>query len=135
MQAYVVSHEDWNLFLGHVMEDWVVVGPRQRPDQPGFHYFDHVKDPLDLTLDYTTTTIPPKKAFFPPTETLFRFTESNPPKIDRRPRCNPVPSRRCSSLRSGGNRRFRRRILISSSRDAMGRTKKTSNHYRHRLPA
>lgn len=82
MQGYVVSREDWNVFLASVMEDWAVVGPRQRPDQPGFHHFDHVKDPLDLTLDYTTTTIPPKKVFFPPTETLFRFTESNPPNID-----------------------------------------------------
>ena len=82
MQAYVVSHEDWNLFLGRVMEDRAVVGPRQRPDQPGFYYFDHVKDPRDLALDYTTTTIPPKNAFFPPIETLFRFTESNPPEIN-----------------------------------------------------
>jgi sulfhydrogenase subunit beta (sulfur reductase) len=82
MQAYVVSHEDWKLFLDRVMEDWAVVGPRQRPNQPGFHYFDYVTDPQDLTLDYTTTTIPPKKVFFPPTETLFHFTESCPPEID-----------------------------------------------------
>ncbi|MGC8603197.1 MAG: 4Fe-4S dicluster domain-containing protein [Desulfomonilaceae bacterium] len=82
MQTYVVSHQDWNLFLGRVMEDWAVVGPRQRPDQPGFYYFDHVKDPQDLALDYTTTTIPPKNAFSPPTETLFNFAESNPPGID-----------------------------------------------------
>jgi len=82
MQAYVLSHDDWNLFLDRVIEDWSVVGPRQRPDQPGFYCFDHVKDRRDLTLDYTTTTIPPKKVFFPPTETLFRFIEGNPTEID-----------------------------------------------------
>ena len=73
MEASVVSHKDWELFLARLMEDRTVVGPRQRPNQPGFHYFDQLNDPLDLTLDYVTTTIPPKKFFFPPTETLFLF--------------------------------------------------------------
>jgi len=82
MESFVISHEDWNLFVARLVENGAVVGPRQRQDQPGFHYFDRLTDPMDLTLDYVTTTIPPKKFFFPPTETLFRFAESSPPEID-----------------------------------------------------
>ncbi len=82
MQAYVVLHRDWSIFLARIVESRVVLGPRERPDQPGFHRFDRVHDPLDLTLDYVTTTIPPKKAFFPPTEVLFSFTETSPPEMD-----------------------------------------------------
>lgn len=83
MQAYVVSHEDWSLFLVRLLADGTVVGPRERKDQPGFHHFDRLDDPLDLTLGYVTTTIPPKKVFFPPIETLFSFTENGLPAIDR----------------------------------------------------
>ncbi|MGB6068266.1 MAG: 4Fe-4S dicluster domain-containing protein [Desulfomonilaceae bacterium] len=83
MQAYVVSHEDWNMFLARLVEAGPVFGPRERPDQPGFHYFDRLDDPLDLTLDYVTTTIPPKKVFFPPIETLFSFTENGTLSLDR----------------------------------------------------
>ncbi len=83
MQAYVVSHEDWNIFLTRLVEAGTVFGPRERPDQPGFHHFDRLNDPLDLTLDYVTTTIPPKKVFFPPIETLFSFTENGALSVNR----------------------------------------------------
>jgi formate hydrogenlyase subunit 6/NADH:ubiquinone oxidoreductase subunit I len=82
MQAYAVSHEDWSRFLARLVEDGPVVGPRERQNQPGFHHFDRLDDPLDLTLSYVTTTIPPKRFFFPPVETLFSFTENDPPEID-----------------------------------------------------
>jgi sulfhydrogenase subunit beta (sulfur reductase) len=83
MEVCVVSHEDWNLFLASLVEDGTVIAPRQRQDQPGFYYFDFLNDPKDLTLDYVTTTIPPKKFFFPPIETLLSFTENGAPEVDR----------------------------------------------------
>jgi len=83
MQAYVVSPEDWNFFLDGLMKAGAVVGPCRRRDQPRFHHFDHLDHALDLTLDYVTTTMPPKKFFFPTQETLFSFTVNGPAEIDR----------------------------------------------------
>jgi len=68
--------------MARLLEGQVVFGPRQRPDQPGFYYFDRLDDPRALVLNYVTTTVPPKKVFFPPVETLFSFAETGPPKID-----------------------------------------------------
>ncbi|MFO7984906.1 MAG: 4Fe-4S dicluster domain-containing protein [Desulfatiglandaceae bacterium] len=67
--------------MGRLMAQKAVMGPRERPDQPGFHYFDWVEDPEDLTMNYTTTTLPPKKAFFPPAETILTFTLGNSPTV------------------------------------------------------
>jgi sulfhydrogenase subunit beta (sulfur reductase) len=67
--------------MGRLMQERPVMGPRERPDQPGFHYFDWVKDPGDLRFIYTTTTLPPKKAFFPPTETILTFDPGDPPVV------------------------------------------------------
>lgn len=77
----VMSSEDLLDFLGHLMKSEPVMVPMERPDQPGFHVFDWLSRPEDLVLNYTTTTLPPKKAFFPPTETLFRFRGDDPPKL------------------------------------------------------
>ena len=69
-------------FTARIMETGPVMGPMERPDQPGFHVFDILRRPQDLVLRYTTTTMPPKKAFFPPTETVFRFTSGDPPSLE-----------------------------------------------------
>ncbi len=57
------------------------MGPKERRDQPGFYYFDWIesrdaelKRLARLLADgYGATTIPPKTAFFPTREPLFRF--------------------------------------------------------------
>jgi sulfhydrogenase subunit beta (sulfur reductase) len=77
----VMSRKAFLDLMGRLMKEKAVMGPRERPDQPGFHYFDWVDDPEALTMDYTTTTLPPKKAFFPPAETLLTFTLGDPPKV------------------------------------------------------
>jgi len=77
----VITSEDLMDFIAHVMTKEPVMGPMERPDQPGFHVFDWLVRPGDLVLDYTTTTLPPKKAFFPPKETLFRFEKGDPPEL------------------------------------------------------
>ncbi len=77
----IISSEDLMDFVAGVMTEEPVMGPVERPDQPGFHVFDWLSRPEDLVLHYTTTTLPPKKAFFPPKEILFRFRDGDPPKL------------------------------------------------------
>jgi len=50
--------------------EYEVVGPVEKG---GTHVFARIDDPADLTLDYETTILPPKKWFFPPEETMMRF--------------------------------------------------------------
>jgi ferredoxin len=57
------------------------MGPRERGDQPGFYLFDWIEDAQELVLEYGTTTLPPKKAFFAPAETLFSFTSEASPEL------------------------------------------------------
>ncbi len=68
-------------FFGRLIEEGPVMGPRERISQPGFVMFDWLDSAEQLRLEYTTTTIPPKKAFFPPRQPLFEFELSEPPKI------------------------------------------------------
>jgi len=64
-----------------LMQKHPVMGPRERADQPGFYKFDWLETPEDFIPEYTTTTLPPKKAFFPPEQTLFRFQSGLPPEF------------------------------------------------------
>ena len=77
----LISSGSFTEFIGEIMKKERIMGPMERTDQPGFHLFDWLRRPEDLVLNYTTTTIPPKKAFFPPEETLFRFDAGNPPEL------------------------------------------------------
>jgi ferredoxin len=79
MNIRVISQSGLKHFLGFLMETLTVMGPKERPDQPGHHHFARLNDPDEFAADYTTTTIPPKAAFFPPNEKLFSFNLSRPP--------------------------------------------------------
>jgi sulfhydrogenase subunit beta (sulfur reductase) len=78
----VLSGEKLFVFIEKLMQKYPVMGPRERSDQPGFYRFDWLEAPQNFVPDYTTTAIPPKKAFFPPDEILFRFELGSPPKLD-----------------------------------------------------
>jgi sulfhydrogenase subunit beta (sulfur reductase) len=65
--------------LGRAMKKRAVMGPKEREDQPGFHYFGWLTSPEEFISGYITTTIPPKKAFFPPSQILFSYELSRPP--------------------------------------------------------
>ncbi len=80
-QERLITEANLRRWIGEIMADRPVMGVRERPDQPGFHHFDWLPDPEAFTPDYTTTTIPPKKAFFPPLEPLFRFSLEDPPVL------------------------------------------------------
>jgi len=81
MNAYVISQAGLYDFLGALMASQPVMGPTERPDQPGHHHFARLNDPAQFAADYTTTTLPPKAAFSPPNETLFAFSLRRPPRF------------------------------------------------------
>jgi len=81
MTCRVISAEDLRGWVGRILENGPVMGPVERKGQPGFYRFDDLIRPEDLVLNYTTTTLPPKKAFSPPEETVFRFADGDPPKL------------------------------------------------------
>jgi len=77
----VMTHEAVPGFFGRLIDEGPVMGPRERARQPGFHHFDWLDSADDLVLEYQTTTIPPKKAFFPPRDVLFEFDLTDPPEF------------------------------------------------------
>jgi sulfhydrogenase subunit beta (sulfur reductase) len=79
---HVVPPEGLYELLHDAMKKLPVIGPQERTDQPGFYHFAKLEQAEDFVPDYTTTTIPPKSAFFQPSETLFTFTLDQPPKLD-----------------------------------------------------
>jgi len=91
VNAYTLAHAGFEEFLADLVSGNTVMGPTERSDQPGFYRFDFVESPEALVREYTTTTLPPKKAFFPPTETIFtcRFSDEGPlniePALDEEP--------------------------------------------------
>jgi len=59
-----------------------VMGPHERRRQQGSYHFGWLQGPEELALDYTSTTLPPKKAFFPPRQVLFEFKLTEPPQFE-----------------------------------------------------
>ncbi len=78
----VVSASNFIRFLKTVMAEQPVIGPQERPDQPGFYRFDRLARAEDFAPDYGTTTAPPKKTFAALREKLFSFTLDSPPELD-----------------------------------------------------
>lgn len=81
MLSQVISSEELYSLIKGLLDCYLVLGPKERRDQPGSFHFDRLDHPKELVLDYVTTTLPPKKAFFPPSETLFTFALSDPPEL------------------------------------------------------
>jgi len=70
-------------FWEQLFQRYRVMGPKEK--EPGFYVFDWLSGPGELVLDYVTTILPPKKAFFPPRDVLFRFEQGRngtPPKVE-----------------------------------------------------
>ncbi len=79
---HVLSSDGLYDMLREAMKDQPVIGPTEREDQPGFYHFTKLRRAEDFVPDYVTTTLPPKTAFFQPSETLFRFTLDQPPELE-----------------------------------------------------
>jgi ferredoxin len=78
----VISDEAVHSLIKKLLDHYPVMAPKERADQPGFFHFDWLNHPEELVLDYVTTTLPPKKAFFPPSQTLLNFALGEPPKLE-----------------------------------------------------
>ncbi len=80
--THVLAPDGLYDMLREAMKDRPVIGPTERKDQPGFYHFARLDQAEDFASDYVTTTLPPKNAFFQPSETLFTFTLDQPPQLD-----------------------------------------------------
>lgn len=70
MSLYILSKEKLPEFVKALQSGFRVVGPVNT--ETGYA-FDDITGPAQLTLDYTTTILPPKKYFLPQREVLFTF--------------------------------------------------------------
>lgn len=70
VEVAVLKKADLASFVGMLTKDYDVFGPTKKENQ---FAFGPIKAAEDLSLDYTTTILPPKKYFHRPVETMFAF--------------------------------------------------------------
>lgn len=70
MNAYFIKEQDFNDFLSKLIEVKNVIGPVAKKSR---FVFTKLNNREDLRLDYDVTILPPKKEFFPTTQTLLKF--------------------------------------------------------------
>ena len=70
MEAKVLSKKDLPKFLDDLRKDHELVGPKKKGKN---FVFDYIEDDSELQLDYPTTSLPPKKVYFPPEEDLYEY--------------------------------------------------------------
>lgn len=87
MKLKVINKEEMAAFVSSLQSQFQVLGPVARENKFTFAPIKHFSD---LRLDYTTTILPPKKAFLPQKETLFTFEGTDiasvKPTFDPQPR-------------------------------------------------
>lgn len=66
----VMLKSDLPSFLERLMAQTTVIGPKRKGNN---FVFDEIKDPGEISLEYTSTILPPKKFFLPQYETLLEF--------------------------------------------------------------
>lgn len=72
MQDLFIKDEAFGAFLQKMIAAVQVVGPKAKKEK---FVFGPITKPDELRLDYDTTILPPKKAFFPPKQMLVQFTQ------------------------------------------------------------
>ncbi len=72
MKDLYIKDSDWNSFLEKMLCAKKVIGPKAKKEK---FVFGEISSPEEIRLDFDTTILPPKKAFFPPKQELVRFTE------------------------------------------------------------
>jgi len=70
VEVAVLKKADVASFVGMLTKDYKVFGPTKKENQFAFGPIDSA---ADLSLDYTTTILPPKKYFHQPVETMMSF--------------------------------------------------------------
>jgi sulfhydrogenase subunit beta (sulfur reductase) len=67
----VTPKADIPSFVRNLMTEATVIGPKRKGNN---FVFDIIQDPREISLDYTSTILPPKKFFLPQYETLLEFS-------------------------------------------------------------
>ncbi len=80
MEVHAMNKSDLLPFVAQIMRDLEVVGVKKKEEDK--YVFDRLEDPSELCLDYDVTILPPKKYFFPQTETLIRFGIGKDPFVE-----------------------------------------------------
>lgn len=70
MSLHIIDKGEVAKFVSSLQKEFQVQGPVARENK---FVFARIDDPALLRLDYNTTILPPRKAFAPQTETLFKF--------------------------------------------------------------
>jgi ferredoxin len=78
MRSAILRHEKLADWVRELMQRYTVVGP---VDQGGGTLFQRLGSPAELDLRYTTTILPPVRAFYPDGEVLFTFRRSHPEAV------------------------------------------------------
>jgi len=74
----IISKPDHDSFVQNLILNFHVEGVKRKG---GSFLYDMIRTPQELSLDFDCTLIPPKKYFFPPKETLLRFTTAPSMKV------------------------------------------------------
>jgi formate hydrogenlyase subunit 6/NADH:ubiquinone oxidoreductase subunit I len=87
MTYRIISKDNWKQSVQNLIGVTRVVGVQEK--EKGFFVFDELTDAERLRLDYDVTTLPPRKYFQPPRETLLRFTTSPKATVEQTVDPNP----------------------------------------------
>ncbi|MCL5038796.1 MAG: 4Fe-4S dicluster domain-containing protein [Firmicutes bacterium] len=78
----LLPKKDLSRLVQHLMQRYTVVGPVAKG---GEHAFSAITDPAQLTLDYVSSLLPPKKVLHQPFEVLFSFHQEQGVLEEREP--------------------------------------------------
>lgn len=70
----VLNKEDLALFLKDLGKEYEIIAPVKKKES---YMFDSISSIEDISLDYDTTILPPKKIFLPPKEKIFSFSRDD----------------------------------------------------------
>ena len=74
----IMTFEELPRFVTRVMDNFAVWAPKKKG---GSFVFDRIADPSEMTLEYPSTILPPKKLFYPQRQLLMRYTMGKSPVI------------------------------------------------------
>jgi ferredoxin len=77
-EPYILDKKNISPFIKKASKNYHVVGPVKTND---IFHFSPITNPQEIAFDYDNSMIPPKKLFFPQTETLFKFINKKPPVL------------------------------------------------------
>jgi len=80
MPSVVLERDAAQRLFETLIQEGPVMGPRER--EPGYYVYDWLPSVEELVLDYVTTILPPKKAFFLQREAILHFTRADPPTVE-----------------------------------------------------